>query len=160
RDAREEPKTPISSHDSNQDLAYIRMAADLGAQAAEALDHAHQLGIVHRDVKPGNLLVDQAGALWITDFGLAWSPRDVSLTITGQLLGTVRYMSPEQALAKRVPIDRRTDVYSLGATLYELFTLAPAFPGDDVHRVIQDIALKEPVPPRRLNPMLPRDLET
>jgi hypothetical protein len=156
----EGPKTPISSHGSNREPAYIRMAAALGVQAAEALDHAHQLGIVHRDVKPGNLLADLAGTLWVTDFGLASSMKDVSLTITGELLGTIRYMSPEQALAKRVPVDHRTDVYSLGATLYELFTLEPAFPGDDPHRVIQDIASKEPVLPRRLNPALPRDLET
>jgi tetratricopeptide (TPR) repeat protein len=157
---REGPKTPISSHGSNREPAYIRMAAALGVQAAQALDHAHQLGIVHRDVKPGNLLADLAGTLWVTDFGLASSTKDASLTITGELLGTIRYMSPEQALAKRVPVDHRTDVYSLGATLYELFTLEPAFPGDDPHRVIQDIALEEPVPPRRLNPGLPRDLET
>jgi RNA polymerase sigma-70 factor (subfamily 1) len=158
--AGEEPKSPISSHGSNREPAYIRMAAALGVQAAEALDHAHQLGIVHRDVKPGNLLADLAGTLWVTDFGLASSIKDVSLTITGELLGTLRYMSPEQALAKRAPVDHRTDVYSLGATLYELLTLEPAFPGDDPHRVIQDIALKEPVLPRRLNPALPRDLET
>jgi len=156
----EGPRTPISSHGSNREPAYIRMAAALGVQAAGALDHAHQLGIVHRDVKPGNLLVDLAGTLWITDFGLASSLKDVGLTITGELLGTIRYMSPEQALAKRVPVDHRTDVYSLGATLYELFTLAPAFPGDDPHLVIHDIAFKEPVLPRRLNPALPRDLET
>jgi tetratricopeptide (TPR) repeat protein/serine/threonine protein kinase len=154
------PRTPISSHGSNREPTYIRMGAALGVQAAEALDHAHQLGIVHRDIKPGNLLVDLAGTLWITDFGLAYSVKDVGLTITGELLGTIRYMSPEQALAKRVPVDHRTDVYSLGATLYELFTLDPAFPGDVPHLVIQDIASKEPVPPRRLNPALPTDLET
>jgi tetratricopeptide (TPR) repeat protein len=156
----EGPKSPISSHGSHREAAYIRMAAALGVQAAEALDHAHQLGIVHRDVKPGNLLADLAGTLWVTDFGLASSIKDVSLTITGELLGTLRYMSPEQALAKRAPVDHRTDVYSLGATLYELLTLEPAFPGDDVHRVMQNIALEEPVLPRRLNPALPRDLET
>jgi eukaryotic-like serine/threonine-protein kinase len=158
--AGEGARTPISSHGSNREPAYIRMAASLGVQAAEALDHAHQLGIVHRDVKPGNLLVDQVGTLWVTDFGLASSVADVGLTVTGELLGTIRYMSPEQAQAKRVPIDHRTDVYSLGATLYEFFTLEPAFPGDDPHLVIQDIASKEPVAPRRLNPALPRDLET
>jgi tetratricopeptide (TPR) repeat protein len=156
----EEPKTPISSHGSNREPAYIRMAAELGVQAAEALDHAHQLGIVHRDIKPGNLLVDLVGTLWVTDFGVASSVANVGLTMTGELLGTIRYMSPEQALAKRAPIDHRTDVYSLGATLYELFTLEPAFPGDDPHVVIHDIATKEPVLPRRLNSAIPSDLET
>jgi tetratricopeptide (TPR) repeat protein len=154
------PRTPISSHGSVRGSPYIRMAATLGVQAAEALDHAHQLGIVHRDVKPGNLLVDLSGTLWVTDFGLAYSLNDVGLTMTGELLGTIRYMSPEQALAKRVPLDHRTDVYSLGATLYELFTLDPAFPGDDPHAVLRDIASKEPVAPRQLNPAIPRDLET
>ena len=156
----EEPKTPISSHGSNREPAYIRMATTLGVQAAQALDHAHQLGIVHRDVKPGNLLVDHTGTLWVTDFGVASSVANVGLTMTGELLGTIRYMSPEQALAKRAPIDHRTDIYSLGATLYELFTLEPAFPGDDPHVVIHDIATKEPVLPRRLNPVIPSDLET
>jgi hypothetical protein len=155
-----EPRTPISSHGSNQDPAYVRMAASLGVQAAEALDHAHQLGIVHRDVKPGNLLVDHLGELWITDFGLAHSVRDGDLTITGELLGTFRYMSPEQTRAKRTPMDHRTDVYSLGATLYEVLTLEPAFPGDDPHVVMRDIAEKDPIAPRRLNPALPVDLET
>jgi len=158
--AGEGPRTPISSHGSNREPAFIRMAASLGVQAAEALDHAHQLGIVHRDVKPGNLLVDQAGSLWVTDFGLARSRHDTGLTMTGELLGTIRYMSPEQALAKRAPIDHRTDVYSLGATLYELFTLEPAFPGDDPHLLMQEIAFREPALPRRLNPAIPRDLET
>jgi tetratricopeptide (TPR) repeat protein len=155
-----EARTPMSSHGSHRDPAYVRMAVALGRQAAEALDHAHELGIVHRDVKPANLLVDGTGELWITDFGLARSVRDGDLTITGELLGTYRYMSPEQTRAKRVPMDHRTDVYSLGVTLYELLTLAPAFPGDDPHEVMRDIAEKEPVPPRKHNPALPVDLET
>jgi serine/threonine protein kinase len=99
-------------------VAYFRRVAELCIQAAEALDHAHQLGIVHRDVKPANLLVDGRGALWVTDFGLAHIQSDARLTMTGDLVGTLRYMSPEQALAKRAVIDHRTDVYSLGATLY------------------------------------------
>lgn len=156
----DEPRTPISSHGSNEDPGYVRMAAALGVQAAEALDHAHQLGIVHRDVKPGNLLIDHLGELWITDFGLAHSIRDGDLTITGELLGTFRYMSPEQTRAKRSPMDHRTDVYSLGVTLYEVLTLEPAFPGDDPHVVMRDIAERDPVSPRRLNPALPVDLET
>ena len=155
-----EPKTPATSHGSNRDPGYVRMAVALGMQAAEALDHAHQLGVVHRDVKPGNLLVDSLGELWITDFGLARTLRDGDLTVTGELLGTYRYMSPEQTLAKRAPMDHRTDVYSLGVTLYELLTLEHAFPGDDPQAVMRDIAEKEPVAPRRWNDALPVDLET
>jgi serine/threonine protein kinase len=100
-----------------QSPAYFREVARLAIQAAEALEHARQLGVVHRDVKPGNLLVDGRGNLWVTDFGLARLPNDPGLTLTGDLIGTLRYMSPEQALAKRVVIDHRTDVYSLGATI-------------------------------------------
>ena len=139
---------------------YFRTAAALGIQAAEALDHAHKFGIVHRDIKPANLLLDIQGNLWITDFGLARLSDDAGLTITGDLLGTLRYMSPEQALAKRGYLDHRTDIYSLGATLYELVTLRPAVDGQDRQEVLRKIAQDEPPPPRRLNPAIPRELET
>jgi serine/threonine protein kinase len=89
---------------------HFRRVAELGAQAAEALDHAHQAGVVHRDVKPANLLLDGRGHLWVTDFGLAHVQSEASLTTTGDLVGTLRYMSPEHALAKRVVIDHRNDV--------------------------------------------------
>ena len=107
----------------HQDRAFCRNVARLGAEAADALDHAHGLGILHRDIKPANLLIDPHGALWITDFGLARFPSDLSLTHTGDMVGTLRYMSPEQALARRGVVDQRTDIYSLGVTLYELLTL-------------------------------------
>src|SRR5262249_57891617 len=110
---------------------YVRSAARLALQAAEALDHAHTRGILHRDIKPSNLLLDAEGRLWVTDFGLAQVRGDDRLTLTGDVLGTLRYMSPEQALARRVVIDGRTDVYSLGVTLYELLTLRPAIDGRD-----------------------------
>ena len=110
---------------------YCRNIANLGLQAAEALDHAHTRGILHRDIKPGNLLLDAEGRLWVTDFGLAQIQGNHGLTLSGDILGTLRYMSPEQALARRVVIDGRTDVYSLGVTLYELLTLQPAFDGKD-----------------------------
>ena len=90
-----------------------------------------RLGIVHRDIKPANLLLDVRGNLWITDFGLARLQGDAGLTMTGDVLGTLRYMSPEQALARRGVVDHRTDIYSLGVTLYELLTLRPAFDGQD-----------------------------
>jgi eukaryotic-like serine/threonine-protein kinase len=145
---------------SSRTREYFRTAAGLGIQAAEALDHAHKVGIVHRDIKPANLLLDVQGNLWVTDFGLARLQDDAGLTITGDLLGTLRYMSPEQALAKRGYLDHRTDIYSLGATLYELVTLWPAIDGHDRHEVLRKIAQDEPTLPRRLNPAIPRELET
>jgi serine/threonine protein kinase/Flp pilus assembly protein TadD len=140
--------------------AFFRRVAELGRQAALALDHAHQMGVIHRDVKPGNLLLDGRGNLWITDFGLAQCQSQASLTMTGDLVGTLRYMSPEQALAKRAIVDHRTDVYSLGATLYELLTLAPAFNGQDRQELLRQIAFDEPLAPRRLNRTIPAELET
>jgi WD40 repeat protein/serine/threonine protein kinase len=149
-----------STKASTLNPAYWRTVANLGVQAAEALEHAHQLGVVHRDIKPANLLVDGRGHVWITDFGLAHCQSQAGLTMTGDLVGTLRYMSPEQALAKRVPVDHRTDVYSLGATLYELLTLQPAFPGQDRQELLRRIAFEEPAPPRRLNKSIPAELET
>jgi tetratricopeptide (TPR) repeat protein len=134
--------------------------ARLGVQAAEALEHAHGLGVIHRDIKPGNLLVDVRGNLWITDFGLAQVQGDAKLTMSGDLLGTMRYMSPEQALAKRIVVDHRTDIYSLGVTLYELLTLEPAFNGRDRQEVLRQIAFEEPRAPRRINKAIPTELET
>jgi tetratricopeptide (TPR) repeat protein len=154
------PRAAASTQRGPRDRAYFRRVAELGVQAAEALDHAHQLGIVHRDVKPANLLVDGRGKVWVTDFGLAHVQSDARLTMTGDLVGTLRYMSPEQALAKQVVIDHRTDVYSLGATLYELLTLEPAFGGGDRQELLRQIAFEEPVPPRRRNRAVPVELET
>jgi serine/threonine protein kinase len=140
---------------------HFRRVAGWGVQAAEALEHAHQTGIVHRDVKPGNLMLDARGHLWVTDFGLAHVAQgEASLTLSGDLVGTLRYMSPEQALANRVLIDHRTDVYSLGVTLYELLTLAPAFAGTDRQELLRQIALEEPPAPRRRNRTVPVELET
>ena len=136
------------------------MVAALGIPAAEALDHAHKLGIVHRDIKPANLILDVEGNLWITDFGLARLQDDAGLTITGDLLGTLRYMSPEQALAKRGYLDHRTDIYSLGATLFELLTLRPAIDGQDRQEVLRRIAEDQPTSRRKLDPSIPRELET
>ncbi len=140
---------------------YYRKVAELGVQAAEALDYAHERGVIHRDVKPGNLMLDAHGALWVTDFGLAHLQHaESSLTLTGDLVGTLRYMSPEQAMAKRVPIDHRTDVYSLGATLYEMLMLRPVFEGGDRQELLRQIAFEEPAAPRRLERGIPAELET
>jgi serine/threonine protein kinase len=154
------PQAAASTERTPLDRAYFRRVAKWGIQAAEALDHAHSVGIVHRDVKPANLLVDNRGGLWVTDFGLAHIQSDARLTMTGDLVGTLRYMSPEQALAKRVVVDHRTDVYSLGATLYELLTLEPAFSGTDRQELLRQIAFEEPRPPRRINRATPSELET
>jgi serine/threonine protein kinase len=151
--------TPLAG-EGHRGCEYFRKVAELGIQAAEALDHAHQLGIVHRDIKPGNLMLDGRGNLWVTDFGLAHMQQsEASLTMTGDLVGTLRYMSPEQALAKRAVIDHRTDIYSLGVTLYELLTLQPAFAGKDRQELLQQVAFEEPVTPRRLNKAIPAELE-
>jgi serine/threonine protein kinase len=157
---------------------FYRLVAELGIQAAEALEHAHQMGIVHRDIKPSNLMLEVRSAecgvrneknselripnsqLWITDFGLARIESDATLTMTGDLLGTLRYMSPEQAEGKSAILDHRTDIYSLGITLYELLTLRPAFPADDRQTLLRQIANDEPLLPRKLNSAIPADLET
>jgi serine/threonine protein kinase len=143
-----------------RDPAYFRRVAEWGAQAAEALEHAHQLGIVHRDIKPANLMLDGAGKLWATDFGLARLGADSGLTLTGDLVGTLRYMSPEQALAKRVVLDHRTDLYSLGVTLYELLTGQPAVGGSSREEILRQIIFAEPKRPRQRNKAIPLDLET
>ncbi|MDX1927548.1 MAG: protein kinase [Pirellulaceae bacterium] len=125
---------------------------------ADALQHAHDCGIIHRDVKPSNLLVDKSGKVWITDFGLARCTRETGLTLSGDLLGTVNYMSPEQAMGK--PLDQRTDVYSFGVTLYEMLTGRQAFDGKASPDVCRRIERDEPVCPRKLNRRIPYDLET
>jgi serine/threonine protein kinase/cytochrome c-type biogenesis protein CcmH/NrfG len=145
---------------STQGRAFYHAVARLGIQAAEALDYSHELGIIHRDIKPANMLVDGRGKLWITDFGLAHCQSQAGLTMTGDLVGTLRYMSPEQALAKRVLVDHRTDIYSLGATLYELLTGTPVFNGADRQELLRQIAFEEPEPLRRHKPAIPVELET
>jgi eukaryotic-like serine/threonine-protein kinase len=145
---------------STRSPEYFHRVARLGLEAARGLEHAHQEVVWHRDIKPANLLVDNGGSLWIADFGLAQMRSDTQLTMSGELVGTLRYMSPEQALAKRVPVDQRTDVYSLGATLYELLTLEPVFNGKDRQELLHQIAFDDPRPPKRLNRHIPLDLET
>lgn len=153
-------RAALATERSTPNREFFRHGAGLGIQAAEALEHAHQLGVVHRDIKPANLLLDAQGHLWVADFGLALFQSEAGLTRTGELLGTLRYMSPEQALGQRGLVDHRTDVYSLGATLYELLTLEPVFDGQDRNELLQKIASDEPVPPRMRNPAIPTELET
>ena len=154
------PIGALSTEHSIKSAAYFRAVANLGVQAAEALEHAHAQGVIHRDIKPANLLVDARANLWITDFGLAHCQTQPELTMSGDLVGTLRYMSPEQALAKRVLIDHRTDIYSLGVTLYELLTLEPAYTGSDRQELLRQIAFEQPRSPRRWNKPIPAELET
>ena len=147
-------------NDSRQAAERYRAVARLGIQAAEALQHAHDQGVLHRDIKPSNLMLDADRQLYVADFGLARIESDPALTTTGDLIGTLRYMAPEQALAKRVVIDHRADVYSLGATLYELLTLQPAFGETDRSELLKQIAFEEPRPPRKLDRHIPAELET
>jgi tetratricopeptide (TPR) repeat protein len=118
------------------------------------------MGVIHRDVKPGNILLDSGGHLWVTDFGLARFHDEPGLTRTGDIVGTLRYMSPEQVLGKSAPVDQRSDVYALGVTLYELLTLEPAYSGRDRQELLRQIANSEPAAPRRLNKAIPVELET
>jgi len=154
------PLAALTTEGSTRSPGYFHNVARLGLEAAKGLEHAHQVVVWHRDIKPANLLVDRQGSLWITDFGLAQMRSDTQLTLTGELVGTLRYMSPEQAMARRVPVDQRTDVYSLGATLYELLTLEPVFGGNDRQELLRQIMFDDPRSPRRLNRHVPRDLET
>jgi serine/threonine protein kinase/tetratricopeptide (TPR) repeat protein len=150
---------PLATRAPGRDREYFQKVGRLLIQAAEALDHAHQAGVIHRDVKPANLLVDAQGELWITDFGLARLSSSPGVTATGDLLGTIRYMSPEQAQAMRVPVDHRTDIYGLGVTAYELLAFQPAFAGDRPQDLLRRIATEEPTRPRKLNPAVPAELE-
>lgn len=140
--------------------AYYREVARLACQAAEALDYAHQEGVVHRDIKPANLLLDGRGKLWISDFGLAQIYADNGITQTGDILGTFRYMSPEQASGRAVVLDQRTDVYSLGVTFYELLALEPALAGQSREELLQQIESQDPQPLRSLDRTIPQELET
>jgi eukaryotic-like serine/threonine-protein kinase len=155
------PSTPAPSGTSSvRGRRAFRALAKLAIQAADALAHAHSMGILHRDIKPSNLLVDSRGNLWVTDFGLARFQDEPGLTRTGDLLGTLRYMAPELVLGHRIVHDPRSDNYSLGATLYELLTLKPVFDGRDRHELLRQIADEDPVAPRELDAAIPRDLET
>ncbi len=127
---------------------------------ADALDYAHQAGIIHRDVKPSNIRITPEGRPVLLDFGVAHHTDLASLTLTGEFRGTPHYASPEQVNAKRREIDARTDLYSLGVTLYEAVTGRVPFEGETTEQVFHQILEKEPVPPYRLNSEIPRDLET
>jgi len=162
--AEQYPSATSSGRLSHGSRRYFETVARIGLHAALALDHAHQVGIVHRDVKPGNLMIDTSGHLWVTDFGLAQirsttmeAARDI--TQEGDILGTLRYMSPEQASGRKGFVDNRTDIYSLGCTLYELLTLKKAIPGQSAREILHFVSFSTPPQIRKHNPRIPVELE-
>ncbi|TWU43980.1 Serine/threonine-protein kinase PknB [Novipirellula aureliae] len=162
---RAEPRKPtvsrcFSTCKSVQEANYVRSVAELGKHAADALHYAHEHGVIHRDIKPSNLMLDRQGKLWITDFGLARITNSQSITVSGDLIGTARYMSPEQAGGRLHEIDHRSDVFSLGATLYEMLTLTPAFHGESREQLLRAVEFHGPESPRKRNPSIHVDLET
>jgi eukaryotic-like serine/threonine-protein kinase len=136
---------------------YHRAVAQVGLQVARALTHAHELGVLHRDIKPSNLLLDAGGHVWVTDFGLAKLEGSEGPTQAGDVVGTLRYMAPERFDGWS---DRRSDVYGLGMTLYELLTLHPAFEAATRAKLIEQVIHDPAPPPHRHDPKVPRDLET
>jgi WD40 repeat protein len=156
----DQPAIPIRDQ-TRRDPRYFEWIARVGLAVARALSHAHEVGVIHRDIKPSNILVDADGRVLVTDFGLArYVERDETLTTTGDICGTARYMSPEQAGGKRTSLDQRTDIYSLGATLYELLTLRPIFPRQEARLVLDQVRTTVPPRPRESNRSVPVDLET
>ncbi|MHB8865324.1 MAG: WD40 repeat domain-containing serine/threonine protein kinase [Pirellulaceae bacterium] len=139
------------------ETTYWQSVARIGLQVAEALVYAHGQGLIHRDIKPSNLLLDIHGNIWVTDFGLAKADEEGNLTRTGDIIGTLRYMAPERLHGHA---DARSDVYSLGLSLYELATLQPAFTTPDRSTLIQQVAHHQPLRPRRVHRDVPHDLET
>ena len=135
----------------------FRWVAGIGAQAADALAYAHDRGIIHRDVKPSNILLDDQGVVWLTDFGLAKMEDDDALTQTGDFVGTLRYIAPERF---KNQCDERADIYGLGLTLFELLTMQPAFRSTDQMTLIDVVRTSAPPSLRSLNSRVPHDLET
>jgi eukaryotic-like serine/threonine-protein kinase len=134
-----------------------RRIAEIGSQVADALHYAHSKGILHRDIKPSNLILGKDAQVWVTDFGLAIAADQDRLSRSGDVVGTLRYMSPEQLAGQS---DVRSDVYGLGLTLYELMTLKPAFEGENRGSLVRKVSKSTPPAPRSICRQIPRDLET
>jgi serine/threonine protein kinase/formylglycine-generating enzyme required for sulfatase activity len=153
----EDSETPRPS--PLRSLGYFGAAAQVVAEIADGLAYAHARGVMHRDVKPGNVLLDRRLVPHLADFGLAKERGHEDLTDEGDLVGAIYYLSPEVAMAGRIKVDFRTDIYSLGVTLFELLTLRVPFQGASSHEVIRRIVLEPPPSPRKLNRAIPRDLQ-
>ena len=147
-------------HSERTTRSYFDILATRMADVADALDYAHRNEVVHRDIKPSNLLLSKDGLLHVGDFGLARILAEPGVTQTGEFVGTPYYMAPEQIENKSGTIDGRTDIYALGATLYELLTLRPPHPGSSRAQVLNSILHEAPIAPKRINRRVPRDLET
>lgn len=168
-DASSDARISLSSDDFRRDRSrrsstttqkVAEVVARIGVEIASALQHAHDMGVIHRDIKPSNLLLDEDGRIWVTDFGLAHLQHEPSITRTGELLGTLRYMSPEQAAGRPAFVDHRTDVYSLGVTLYELLTLRRLIPGTTTQQILREVSYGQRPSIRRLDSNVPADLAT
>ena len=160
KSTKREPTAAESTTGLTSGASYFDTVARMIAEVADGLDYAHKNGVIHRDMKPSNLMLAPDGRVSINDFGLARMLEQPGMTMTGEFMGSPLYMSPEQMMAGRMPLDHRTDIYSLGATLYELLTLQPPFPGETRERIIAQIMTKEPVSLRKVNKRVPLDLET
>ncbi|MFO0952145.1 MAG: serine/threonine-protein kinase [Isosphaeraceae bacterium] len=137
---------------------YVRRCCELAREAALALEHAHRRGVIHRDVKPANLMVDRSGKVHVVDFGLARYVEDLTITQSGALVGTPMYMSPEQVTG-RLELDDRTDVYSLGLVLYEMLTLRRPIEAPTREAILRQVVTKPRPPLRGKNPAVSTDLE-
>jgi eukaryotic-like serine/threonine-protein kinase len=140
--------------------SYVEAVCRVVLQVAETLDVVHRAGIIHRDVKPSNILLRPDGRAVLTDFGIAFTEDARPVTVTGDFVGSPHYVPPERIRDSRSEADRRMDVYSLGVTLYELLTLRRPFEGRTTREVADQIMTREPTPPIRLNSQIPPDLET
>lgn len=154
---RKQHDTRVAESQIKGDRKYYLHVAKLVKQLADAIQYAHDHGVVHRDIKPSNLLMDDSGAIWITDFGLAKIEADSEITRTGDLVGTLRYIAPEQLNGVSAS---SCDIYSLGATMYEMLTLQPAVSSENKAQILQQIRERDPIAPRDIDPLIPVDLET